>query len=373
MKIALITIHKVTNYGAILQAFATTKVLSRYGEVKTLDYQNKYLTSHLHLMRFKPSVKGIKMLIHDILNFQNRSRLTSKFNKFIREQFDLSVALTSEELIMGNAGYFDVYICGSDQIWNPKIISPTNTIDPIYFLTFAREGAIKISYASSMGNYSFSDIEQQELRQLLQNFHSISIREKEGKNLLDMVFPDKEIRQVVDPTLLLSRTDWLTTFQITDTPLQKPYILIYSVPRTQLIRRAITFFKEKLKLPVIAIDKMLIPMKNVDQSVRSAGPREFINLYANASFVITDSFHGTCFSVNFETPFICIPATIKANRQEGLLAALGLKDRIVYEESGFDCLSTHLDYREPREKLKKLRQDSLDYLNDAFSSLEEFK
>ncbi|NND15983.1 MAG: polysaccharide pyruvyl transferase family protein [Eudoraea sp.] len=371
MKIALITIHKVTNYGAILQAFATTEVLSRFGHVQFIDYQNKYLTSHLHLIRFKPSVKGIKMLAHDILNFPNRYRFTSKFKKFIREQFDMTAKLSSEDLMKGRAGDYDVYICGSDQIWNPKIVNSTLTIDPIYFLAFAEEGATKISYASSMGNYIFSDEERQELKFLLQDFHGISIREKEGKELLDEILPDREIRQVVDPTLLLSGSKWLATFQSTNTPPEKPYILVYSVPRTQLIRRAIAYFAEKLQLRVIAIDKMLIPMKKVDLSMRYAGPRDFIELYANASFVITDSFHGTCFSINFEKPFICIPATKNANRQEGLLAAVGLRDRIIYEEDGFGSISTDLDYTEPRKKLEMLRQDSLDYLKQTMSSLAE--
>ena len=365
MKIALITVHKVTNYGAILQAYATKSVLSRYGKTQTLDYQNRYLTSHLRLIRFEFSIRGFKMMAHDLLNFPNRYRLTSKFKKFVKEQLNLSPKLTSSDLMSGKAGKFDVYISGSDQIWNPKIINAFNTIDPIYFLAFAGEGTKKVSYASSMGNYVFSELEKQDIRKLLKDFYKISIREKEGKELLQKMFPKKRIHQVLDPTLLLSKSDWLSAFKLSVKPPTEDYILVYSVPRTKLLRQAIAYFSNHLQLPVVAIDKMLIPMKSVNRQVRTAGPEEFISLYAHAKFVITDSFHGTCFAVNFEIPFVCIPATKKANRQQGLLSSLGLLERIIFDEADFAGITSDLDFRESNIKLKTLRKDSFEFLDES--------
>ncbi|MGK2862157.1 MAG: polysaccharide pyruvyl transferase family protein [Chitinophagaceae bacterium] len=367
MNIALITVHKATNYGAILQAYATVIALSKYGEVHTIDYKNPYLKSHLDLIRFKPSFRGIKMLMHDLLNIRNRSVLIKKFRDFIKLNFNLSQELTANQLEQYVKGQYDVYVCGSDQIWNPNIISPTNSIDPIYFLSFGEADAKKISYASSMGNYEFSDQQTSYLRLLLKDFHRISVREIEGKNYLQSLFPDRTITQVVDPTLLLSGSDWLTQLSPYKEQKRNDYILVYSVPRTQLLRKAIKFYSEKFDMPVIAIDKMLVPMDYVDKHIRTAGPGEFIELYANAGFVITDSFHGTCFSVIFEKPFVCIPATHKANRQEGLLSSLGLLDRIIYKESDFSSISQSLDYSETREKLREVRENALAFIDEAFS------
>ena len=371
MKIALITVHKVTNYGAILQAYATKIALSKYGEVQTIDYNNQYLTSHLDVVRFKPSLRGVKMLVHDMLNFRSRSVLIRKFRNFIKRNLNLSPGMPAGQMERSLKGKYDVYVCGSDQIWNPDIISPTNSIDPIYFLSFAGKDAKKISCASSMGNYVFSDQQSSYLKLLLKDFHRISVRETEGKNFLQSLLPDKPITQLLDPTLLLSKSDWLSLLNLREEEMKGDYILVYSVPRTQLLRRAIKFFSEKFAMPVVAIDKMLVSMDFVDRHMRTAGPEEFVALYANARFVITDSFHGTCFSVNFEKPFVCIPATARANRQEGLLASLGLKERIVYTEEDFTKISLDINYENARKNLKLLRQESLAFLDEAFLPLNQ--
>ena len=106
-------------------------------------------------------------------------------------------------------------------------------------------------------------------------------------------------------------------------------------------------------------------MEGVDEQVRNAGIKEFLELYAHSSFVITDSFHGTCFSVNFEKPFVCIPADKRANRQEGLLRSLDLQGRIIYNEETFSDLEPELNFDEPRTKLAALRQETLNFLSDA--------
>ena len=145
------------------------------------------------------------------------------------------------------------------------------------------------------------------------------------------------------------------------------YILVYSVPRTSLLRKAVSYFASKFNLKVVSIDKMLTGMNSVDIQIRTAGPEDFIRLFSEASFVITDSFHGTCFSVNFEKPFVCIPATDKANRQEGLLSSLGLLDRIVYSEDRFDSISRQIDYSNASKRLNNLRQDSLSILERSIN------
>ena len=363
MKIALITIHNVTNYGAVLQAYATKVALSRYGLVNTIDYRTKYLSRNMDKFRFEPSVHGFKMLVHDLVNLPWRLKLVSRFKTFIKLNMNLTDVMGEKELLEGKAGGFDVYVCGSDQIWNPVVVSPKNKIDPIFFLSFANEGAKKISFASSIGHHEFTENEKKQVRDLLSSFEMISVRESDGKKKIKEILPDKEIFHVVDPTLLLSRNEWYSHFDIEK--VRQDYILVYSVPRTALIRQAIDFFYKKLGLKVIAIDRMFFPISKVDKHIRDAGPKEFISLFANASFVITDSFHGACFSVNFEKPFACISANKGANRQESLLSLLGIQNRIMYSYCDFENLEIEVDYSEVTPKLEKFRKESLLFIDRA--------
>ncbi|QOX78541.1 polysaccharide pyruvyl transferase family protein [Trichlorobacter lovleyi] len=362
MKIALITIHRTANYGAVLQAYATKLVLSRYGEVSTIDYDNRHLAHHLDLIRFDVSLRGIMMLAHDILRFPYRINAVSKFRKFIRENMNLTLKLTSKELLEGKAGDFDAYVCGSDQIWNPEIVSSDTKIDPIYFLSFAPKCRKKISYASSIGHHHYSDDEKQEVRKLLDDFEMISTRENDGVKKLAEVFPGREIHHVLDPTLILSKEEWLEAFNFKSQKQKEKYILVYSVPRTELIIKAVDFFAKKLGFKVVAIDPMLFPLTNVDKHIRTAGPKEFIELYANAEFVITDSFHGTCFAVNLGKPFVAVSPGSRANRIISLLTLLGINERLVTTESEFESISLILDIESVSTKLGHARNKSKNIL-----------
>lgn len=367
MKIAVVTVQRVTNYGALLQAFASKEILSKYGDVEIIDYDNRYLTSHMDLIRFKWSKRGIKMLVHDILNFKNRKRLLKNFKDFIRNHLNLTKSATREDLLGKEFQDYDYYVSGSDQIWNPSIVNADGKIDEVYFLAFAASNAKKVSLSSSMGGYTFTQEESKSIKRLLEAYSAISVRENEGADYLNKLFPEKKIAKTLDPTLLLTESDWKKLADGKDPVIQGGYILVYSVPRTALLRKAITYFSKKFRMPVVAIDKMFNAMTDVDYSLRDMGPGEYISLFLNASFIITDSFHGTCFSVNFKKPFVCIPATKGANRQEGFLKALGLMSRLVYEESEFDTITQDLDFSGPAEKLSKLRAQSLGFLERAMS------
>jgi len=363
MKIALITIHKVSNYGALLQAYATKVVLSKYGDVQTIDYNNGYLNNQLNLIRFKPSAHGFKMLFHDILRLPFHYKLIKRFKLFIHDKMNLTHEVNSEFLNNGNLKKFDVYVCGSDQIWNPDILNSNAILDPIFFLSFAPQKAVKFSYASSIGHYNYNDKEKKVIKQLLQSFKSISTREEDGVVKLKEIAPDREVVHVVDPTLLLTKQEWLKEFNIKEQIPNEKYLLVYSVPRTELIKKAIHYFSKKLNLKIVTIDKMLFPITKVDVHVRNAGPKEYIALFANASFIVTDSFHGTCFSINFNKPFVSISIGKKTNRILSLLKELNLNDRIMYDEKDFDTTDLSINFTEVNPHLTKIRNQSLNFIH----------
>lgn len=365
MKIALITIHNVSNYGAVLQAFATKKILSQYGEVETINYFNPHLPYQLDLIRFKPSIHGIKMAIHDILRLKSRTKVVKKFKKFSESNLNLSKLVTQQNIQNRITNDFEVYVCGSDQIWNPSIVSKDGKLDPIYFLSFANKKAKKISYASSTGGNRFTDSENKEkAKDLLKDFTTISVRESNTQEVLSQLLK-REVFHVLDPTLLLSKEEWFEALEIdkNERSQKEDYILAYSVPRTLLMKKAVEFFAEKLGNKVVIIDQALKPFVKTDLHIRDAGPLEFIELFANASFVITDSFHGVCFSINFKKPFVAVNGG--GSRIESLLNLFGLKDRLINEEKNIHELSTEFSYEYSKNKLKYERAKSIKVLSPS--------
>ena len=369
MKIVLITIHRVTNYGAVLQAFATKLVLARFGETNIVDYENPHIDGHMALLRFDFSAHGHKKLVHDVLNFRNRLTMLRKFNHFIDTRLSLTQKICNERMAKEKLSDYDVYVCGSDQIWNPKVVNAEGIIDPMYFLSFAKNGSKKISYASSIGHHQFDSEEKTVVGNLLSDFSNLSVRESDGQQKIIEILPKKKVSHVVDPTLLLTKEEWLEEFNVNVLKSQEKYILVYSVPRTILLRKAVEYFSKKLKLKVVSIDKMFFSMDNVDRHVNQAGPKEFIELFANASFVITDSFHGTCFAINFGKPFVAISANERANRQISLLNLLGIEERLMFEVEDFERIQFDLDYSKGiNDKLNTIRMQSINYLEIALDN-----
>lgn len=367
MKIALITINRTANYGAVLQAYATQKVLSQYGDVKIIDYHNKHLAHHLDLIRFSPDVHGILKFLHDMLRLPFRWTAVSRFRKFFDRYLNLTHRYTADQLYQGKAGVFDVYVCGSDQIWNPDIVTETAQIDPIFFLDFAPKDAEKMSYASSIGHHHFSASEQIEVKKYLENFSMVSTREADGLEKLNGLYRSGPIHHVLDPTMLLSKKEWKEHFDLSEDLSNEKYILVYSVPRTKLIKEAISYVSKITGYRIVTIDQMLFPVGKTDKHIRTAGPVEFVEAFLNATFVITDSFHGTCFAVNFEKPFLSISAGKRSTRIRSLLAQLDLSSRLISSSHDLTEVSIELDYEKPSEELSKNRRRCLALLEKPFS------
>lgn len=368
MRIALVTIHRTANYGAVLQAYATQKILAKYGEVKIVNYKNSYLDHHLNLIRFDISLHGILKFAHDLLRLPYRSIAVWKFRRFFSEFLNLTQAYSARELFQGKAGQFDIYICGSDQIWNPDIVSENREIDPIFFLGFAPKNAKKISYASSIGHHHFSCEEKKVVKELLSGFSMVSTREVDGIEKLDGLVGSNRVNHVVDPTLLLTKDDWKQSLNLGEDEVEDKYILVYSVPRTELLKQAVDYIAQKTGWQVICVDQMLVPAGKVDKHVRTADPREFVKLFLDASFVITDSFHGTCFAVNFSKPFVSVSAGKRSNRMQSLLAQVGLNERLISSYDELASVSVEMDWEEASKNLAESRSESLEFIEFSILS-----
>jgi len=364
MKIGLITIHNANNYGAVLQTFALVKILSVYGKVEVINYNNRHISRDFDLIRFYPSIHGLLGTGKDIFRIVPRYKAINKFLKFINNYLNTTVVYTKTELEQGKLEDYDIYISGSDQIWNPACVSRENIFDSTYFCSFAPFNKKKISYASSLGSHQFSLSEKKQLQTYLKDFRHISVREKDAQlfltDLLSLI-----VEHVLDPTLLLTKKEWLDYLDITPSHDKEKYILLYSVPKSKLLSETVDYISKKLKIKVISINQSLTTGAKVSKQVRDAGPLEYIKYFSEASFIITDSFHGTCFGLNFGIPFISVSAGKNINRVQSLLSLVGLENLILRSSEELEKIDCEVDFTSAHLKLAEVRKKSINYLSDS--------
>lgn len=364
MKIALVTIHRANNYGAVLQAFATQKILARFGSVCILDYKNSYINQTLELMRLGRGGRAVLRLAKDVLRLFPRKRVIGKFLRFIETRLSLYPFDPMNADRVEND--FDVFVTGSDQVWNPTTVSYDHEYDRIYLLDFVRSKK-KISYASSMGSYAPNPQREAQLKQFLASYDYLSARESGTADKLSRL-TGKPVSHLLDPTLLLDKNEWLSSFQGAAFKKSDDYVLVFALKKDPLFKRAVREISEELGRRVVAIDQESLLGFKVDEHLLDVGPEEFIEIFSNASFVITNSFHGTAFATNFGVPFAAVMPPSGGNRVESLLNALGLSERLV--RSGSDPVrvaKAPCDFLEAHRRLDKLRGESLRYLKEALA------
>lgn len=292
-----------------------------------------------------------------IANFNSFHQHNTRFSKLYKSMKDLYT----------DTPIYDVYMVGSDQVWNPNASS---SIEP-YFLTFAPHSALTVSYASSFG---VSKIENNSIANRiklgLSSIKTISVRESSGVNLVKEL-TGRTAQLVCDPTLLLNKSEW-TMFMKPVSNMPQRYVLIYQLSESDAIVKLATRIGKQEQIPVYRICKRAFKVKKDKGVVNilNAGPSEFLSLITNASFIITNSFHGTAFSINFDVPFYTVVSAKKKNnnRMESLLDYVGLGKRIVKDDVditnlpivGYDVNATQL-------KLKSFRLESEKFLEDALA------
>ncbi|ASK56497.1 hypothetical protein CEQ48_17755 [Vibrio tarriae] len=362
MNVGIITIHNVSNYGAVFQAYALKEIVKKKYDVNIIDFDNRHVSKSLDYVRFGTTIHSFLGTAKDICRILPRLRVIPKFKKFIRDEMDI-VPYNSDQI-----GKFDILISGSDQIWNPACVSQDKQFIPEYFLSFATANQKKIAYASSCGSYEYSSSEETILREYLSDYDALSTRESKASKYLSLL-TKLDVEHVLDPTLLLTKNEWLD--RLGDNNFREDdYILLYVIKKTPLLKKVIHKLKEDLKVKVILCEQGLYFDTIVDEHIRDAGPRDFISLFNNAKFVVTDSFHGTTFSLIFNKPFFSVSPGANINRISSLLEVVGLDSRIIHDESflkSIDLSNYTLDFTDVNKRLEIERKKSKDYL---FSSLE---
>ena len=363
MKIGILTLPLHTNYGGILQAYALQTVLERMGhEVKVINRNTDY-----KLPLWKTPLVYSKRIIKNILGYKIPLFYEQKLIKeqpIIRQNTDRFIQRYIHTLNVDNytdlkAEDFDAVVVGSDQVWNPRI--------PIahgpFFLDFAPPKSPRVSYASSFGVDHLPEQAEPYFRKWLAPFSAISVREQKGVEIVRQL-TGKEAEHVLDPTLLLTAAEWDCIAAKTQP--RDHYLLLYDLlPSAKIIQ----FAKEvashlNLKIYRICRDSGTKQEIGITQ-FPTAGPQDFLTLFKNSSYIVTNSFHGMVFSILFEKEFrVLIPETMKnGGRISSLLQLLQLEQNAIKESELKNLNIKHsTDYSKVNTLLRLSRKKSEDYL-----------
>lgn len=325
MKISILTFHFVENYGAQLQAYALQTYLQSIGhKVEILDFRPSKLINDYKMINFK----SLKKVIADLSRLRTRKKQIHKFRDFMNEYLNLSSDRYDDTLNINNfINTSDIFICGSDQIWN----LPLTGYSYQYFLNFIDQNECKkISYAASFGDL-IQDKDKKIIGDYLKEFDAISVRESSSLDVINDL-ADKNSVCVLDPVFLLSTDQWRNLSFYNTTIVPKSYILIYDLigrGDKTLIKKA-KIEANRLNKKIISIHPLTTKRYRVDYNLYDVGPKEFLWLIDNAEIVFTNSFHATSFSLIFEKKFVVNHRKGKLSRTKALLKLLNMdcKDNI---------------------------------------------
>lgn len=361
MKIGILTYHVSNNYGAVLQAYALYKAISLLNsEVEIIDYRNKKMQGVL-TASYSFKGKSGKELIKHIVTLPVKIRERNRFTQFESDNMKLSKEsyVDTESLIAKESDY-DRIICGSDQVWNMDI----NGNDTNYFLAFCNRSEKKAAYAPSFGKESnnLDEDEKIHFKELLSQFGFLSVRELQGQNIIQELI-NITPPVVLDPTMLLSKEQW-HEFIGGKAISSSPYILVYTLGESNVDKFALDLSK-KTGIRILKIRGSLKDIFNSRiYSVRGIGPSEWINLFLNATYVCTNSFHGIAFSINFNRTFFTelrLPPSRINSRLENILDLFDLRSQLIIDGKN-NNVNIPIDWEKVNRKLEEERVKSLNYL-----------
>lgn len=327
MKVLTLTTQYANNFGALLQCYALSKYVTKYeqSDCEVINYFPKDYKRSWSLFNkprnWRDLLRQVYMLVRP--DFVLGKMLRNKVMKrFIKTKLPLTAQSFRREQLLAFPPKADVYICGSDQIWNWILFK-----DHTYYLDFAEKYPLakRVSYAASIADPWPTEVHN-EVSCLLKHFDSVSIREEGNLALTkELLKGTTEPVVVADPVFLLSPDDWA---EMMDTKycLEEPYILCYFLSSTSLGVDTVKKIREITGYKVIGINMGARNKFNCDKIVRAIGPEDFIGLIHNASFICTNSFHASAFSIIFQKDFIFVPKSMANERIYNLQHVFGIGD-----------------------------------------------
>lgn len=379
-KIGLCIAYKGSNYGQLLQAFATQRVVQQLGyETEIIDYRSGLNKG------IKPSICAVYVSIkhitgrlfvrnnaisHDDLHKLNISEREVVSESFRKERLDNIVICNGYHELKRQSNNYYAVIVGSDQLWLPNVAASN-----FYTLRFAGVGVKKISYATSLGVSKYPWYARGAAADFLKRIDYISVREEAGKKLIRSMV-DIPVEVVADPTYLLTYDEWSELFPNKRTEGTK-YVLCFFLGDDLNIKKYASNFAERKGLRIVSILSNECDSDDsvyADEIVTGRSPEEFINLIRNAEYILTDSFHGIAFSVINRKQFFAFyrkrtdTKESRNSRIDNIVKLWGIEDRLVREPEKLVVPDGEIDYAIVIPKVEEMREKSLAFLENALNS-----
>lgn len=367
MKIGVTTIYNVPNYGSVLQTYATQELLRSMGHdvcIIQYDYFNK---RYYEERGFGPSWREKFYPLKSIFMPWCRA---AKLKRFRKDYLTFTPLFHDLKELKGyDWGSYDAFVVGSDQVWNTKFLLG----DPGFLLQYIPEEKLRFSLSSSFATQNINPKYERLFIQELSKFKALSVREKNGvsiiHNQLNISIP---VEITLDPTLLLSKEQWLGRFSMKYRVHNKPYILYYMLPYAfeprPYIYSLVKHYQNDMNCDVVALEGIRDSRDCKDVhfiDADNASIPEFIDLFAYASLVITSSFHGTAFALNFGIPLISVvPDNSGDDRQTTLLTACGARGSIARLGTDVNLLDPYYDINDVQKEISKMRNQSINWINE---------
>ena len=364
-KVGILTFSFSCNSGSVLQAYALQKSISSMDqyEVSIINYTKTHYGKPIlgQNVFTKPirnwSLKKILLWSAQIAVYPFRMK---KYMKFFREHYvDFSDRPYHRNNLPQLNAKYDKFIVGSDQVWNYG--SPQ--VDDTYFLDFVDDNSKKISYAASFGQKQIPEDKRESAKKYISEFSAISVREPDGVDIV-WELTSKEATWVLDPSLLLEKQDYQ---QLRVVPKKNKYVFLYLRQESERLEE---FAKKLAHQKGLEVVKVIYHWRcgKRGRPTATVGPGEWLGYIENADYIVTNSFHGICFSIIFEKEFyidyLKTSTSSTNSRMEGMLKQFSLSHRHI--DDAFDLTSLRIiDYAAVKNHKERRKEESLSYLKSA--------
>jgi len=383
--IGILTLQHSNNYGAMYQAYALSKYLENLGyDIFILDYEmtrdNASLSEYFtHPISFIQKLLSRKEQIvnqfvdkkSSISTIDRKKGFINIFDDFRKNYLNITKEEYNYKKLLDNCPKADIYICGSDQIWAADFLFTS----PAFLLGFVPKNTKRVSYAASFGKNELEPYLKKIFTKYINKFDAISVREKSGIDIVEKI-SELDINHVVDPTLLLNKTDYSEIIDYSLVP-DESYIFLYKLNQNKELSdwmdECINNIAKKQNFSILAVSTNLVYSFDEKYKELYPTPGQLLGLIEKSSYTVTNSFHGTVFSIILQVKFLSFARDIYKDKQnvrmEELLSKLNLEsfycEAFLNVNEIYEKISKEYPYQNVFEKLEKMKNISENFIQKA--------